>query len=172
MQDGLLRAGDEVLVLPSGQRSRIAAIDTFDGPVETAFPEMSVTVRMADDLDISRGDMIVETEDPPAAARQLDAMLCWMGSAPLTPGSRLVIKHTTRSTRARIEELDYRVDINTLEHEPAAQLALNEIGRVRLRTGSPLMADPYARNRTTGSFILIDEASNDTVAAGMILAAS
>jgi bifunctional enzyme CysN/CysC len=99
-------------------------------------------------------------------------MLCWMGPAPLTPGSRLVIKHTTRTTRARIEELDYRVDINTLEHEPADQLTLNEIGRVRLRTGSALMADPYARNRTTGSFILIDEATNDTVAAGMILAAS
>jgi sulfate adenylyltransferase large subunit len=169
---GVLRPGDEVLVLPSGQRSRIAAIDTFDGPVETAFPDMSVTVRVADDLDISRGDMLVATDDPPTAARQLDAMLCWMGSAPLTPGSRLVIKHTTRTTRARIAELDYRVDINTLEHEPAGQLALNEIGRVTLRTGSPVMADPYARNRTTGSFILIDEASNDTVAAGMILAAS
>jgi sulfate adenylyltransferase large subunit len=169
---GMLRTGDEMLVLPSGERSRIAAVDTFDGPVETAFPEMSVTVRLADELDISRGDMIVETEDPPTAARQLDAMLCWMGPAPLTPGSRLVIKHTTRTTRARIEELDYRVDINTLEHEPADQLTLNEIGRVRLRTGSALMADPYARNRTTGSFILIDEATNDTVAAGMILAAS
>ncbi|MGP0033998.1 MAG: sulfate adenylyltransferase subunit 1 [Solirubrobacteraceae bacterium] len=169
---GMLRAGDEVLVLPSGQPSRIVAIDTFDGPVQTAFPDMSVTVRVADDLDISRGDMIVETADPPIAARELDAMLCWMGSAPLTPGARLVIKHTTRTTRARIEELDYRVDINTLEHEPAEQLDLNEIGRVRVRTGSPLMADPYARNRTTGSFILIDESSNDTVAAGMILAAS
>jgi sulfate adenylyltransferase large subunit len=169
---GVLRPGDEVLVLPSGQRSQIAAIDTFDGPVETAFPDMSVTVRVGDDLDISRGDMLVATDDPPTAARQLDAMLCWMGSAPLTPGSRLVIKHTTRTTRARIDELDYRVDINTLEHEPAEQLALNEIGRVTVRTGSPVMADPYARNRTTGSFILIDEASNDTVAAGMILAAS
>ncbi|MFZ0377195.1 MAG: GTP-binding protein [Solirubrobacteraceae bacterium] len=169
---GMLRAGDEVLVLPNGQRSRIVAIDTFDGPVETAFPDMSVTVRVAEDLDISRGDMIVDTADPPIAARELDAMLCWMGSAPLTPGARLVIKHTTRTTRARIEELDYRVDINTLAHGPAEQLDLNEIGRVRVRTGSPLMADPYARNRTTGSFILIDESSNDTVAAGMILAAS
>jgi sulfate adenylyltransferase large subunit len=169
---GILRPGEEVLVLPSGQRSRIAAIDTFDGSVETAFPDMSVTVRVTDELDISRGDMIVEADDPPAAARELDAMLCWMGSEPLRPGARLVIKHTTRTTRARIEELDYRVEINTLEHEPAEQLALNEIGRVRLRTGSPLMADPYARNRTTGSFILIDEASNDTVAAGMVLAAS
>jgi len=168
---GMLRPDDEVLVLPSGQRTRIAAVETFDGRVDTAFPDMSVTVRLADDLDVSRGDMLADVDDPPVAARELDAMVCWMGQAPLRPGSRLVIKHTTRTTKARIEELDYRVEINTLEHEPAEQLGLNEIGRVRLRTGSPLMADPYARNRTTGSFILIDEASNDTVAAGMVLGA-
>jgi sulfate adenylyltransferase large subunit len=168
---GVLHPGDEVMVLPSGQRTEIAAIDTFHGPVETAFPEMSVTVRVADELDISRGDMIVDPDDPPAAARELEAMVCWMGEAPLRPGARLVIKHTTRSTRARVEELDYRVDVNTLEHQPADELALNEIGRVRIRTGSPLIVDPYSRNRTTGSFILIDEASNDTVAAGMVRAA-
>ena len=98
-------------------------------------------------------------------------MVCWMGEEPLRPGARLVIKHTTRTTRARIEELDYRVDVNTLAHEPADELALNEIGRVRLRSGSPLMVDPYSRNRTTGSFILIDEATNDTVAAGMVISA-
>jgi sulfate adenylyltransferase large subunit len=169
---GMLRPDDEVLVLPGGQRTRIAAIDTFDGPVETAFPNMSVTVRVTDELDISRGDMIAEVDDPPVQARELDAMLCWMGEEPLRPGARLVIKHTTRTTRARIEQLDYRVDINTLEHGPAEELVLNEIGRVRLRAGSPLMVDPYSRNRTTGSFILIDEASNDTVAAGMVLAAA
>jgi sulfate adenylyltransferase large subunit len=168
---GLLHPGDEVMVLPSGQRTEVVGVDTFDGPVDTAFPSMSVILRVADDLDISRGDMLVEPDDPPAATRELDAMVCWMGQTPLRPGARLVIKHTTRTTRARIEELDYRVDINTLGHEPADGLALNEIGRVRIRTGSPLMADPYARNRTTGSFILIDEASNDTVAAGMVLAA-
>jgi sulfate adenylyltransferase large subunit len=168
---GLLRPDDEVLVLPSGQRTRIVAIDTFDGSVETAFPSMSVTVRVADELDVSRGDMIVEADDPPVAARELEAMLCWMGEAPLRPGARLVIKHTTRTTRARVEQLDYRVEINTLAHEPADQLGLNEIGRVRLRTGTPLIVDQYAGNRTTGSFILIDEASNDTVAAGMVLGA-
>jgi sulfate adenylyltransferase large subunit len=168
---GVLNAGDEVLVLPSGRRTVLDAIETFDGPVETAFPAMSVTVRVADELDISRGDMIVQVDDPPVAARELDAMLCWMGEAPLRPGARLVIKHTTRTTRAVVEELEYRVDVNSLTHEPTDQLALNEIGRVRLRSGSPLMADPYARNRTTGSFILIDEASNDTVAAGMVLSA-
>ena len=168
---GVLHPGDEVLVLPGGQRTRVEAIDTFDGPVDTAFPAMSVTLRVADEVDISRGDMLVEPDDAPTAARELDAMVCWMDSEPLRPGARLVIKHTTRTTRARVEELDYRVDVNTLEHEAADQLGLNEIGRVRIRSGSPLMADPYARNRTTGSFILIDEASNDTVAAGMVLAA-
>jgi bifunctional enzyme CysN/CysC len=168
---GVLHAGDEVLVLPSGQRTQIDSVETFDGPVESAFPTMSVTVRVTDDVDISRGDMIVAADDPPAAARELDAMVCWMGETPLRPGARLVIKHTTRSTRARVEELDYRVDVNTLGHEPAGELELNEIGRMRLRVGSPLMADPYATNRSTGSFILIDEASNDTVAAGMVLAA-
>jgi sulfate adenylyltransferase subunit 1 len=169
---GVLHPGDQVMVLPSGQRTEIAAIETFKGPVDSAFPEMSVTVRVAAELDISRGDMIVEPDDPPASARELEAMVCWMGETPLRPGARLVIKHTTRTTRARVEELEYQVDVNTLKHRPTDELALNEIGRARIRTGSPLMVDPYARNRTTGSFILIDEASNDTVAAGMVLTAS
>jgi sulfate adenylyltransferase large subunit len=168
---GVLHPGDQVMVLPSGRRTEIAAIETFSGPVETAFPAMSVTVRVADEIDISRGDMLVEPDDPPAAARELEAMVCWMGETPLRPGARFVIKHTTRTTRARVEELDYRVDVNALGHEPADELALNEIGRLRIRTGSPLIVDPYSRNRTTGSFILIDEASNDTVAAGMVLSA-
>jgi bifunctional enzyme CysN/CysC len=168
---GVLHPGDEVLVLPSGHRTRVSAIDTFEGHVDTAFPAMSVTVRVDDELDISRGDMLVEPDDPPAAARELDAMVCWMGETPLRPGARLVIKHTTRATRARVEELDYRIDVNTLRHEPADELGLNEIGRVRLRVGLPLIVDPYSRNRTTGSFILIDESSNDTVAAGMVLTA-
>jgi bifunctional enzyme CysN/CysC len=168
---GVVHPGDEVIVLPSGQRTRVAAIDTFEGSVETAFPSMSVTLRVDDDLDISRGDMIVEPDDLPAAARELDAMVCWMGEAPLRPGARLVIKHTTRTTRARVEEIDHRVDVNSLGHEFADELALNEIGRVRIRSGSPLIVDPFERNRTTGSFILIDEASNDTVAAGMVLSA-
>jgi sulfate adenylyltransferase large subunit len=171
MAGGVLHPGDEVLVLPGGQRTEVVAIDTFDGPVDTAFPAMSVTVRVADELDISRGDMLVEPDDAPAAARELDAMVCWMGSEPLRPGARVTIKHTTRTTRARAEGLDYRVEVNTLDHEPADELTLNEIGRVRIRSGSPLMADPYSRNRTTGSFILIDEASNDTVGAGMVLSA-
>jgi sulfate adenylyltransferase large subunit len=168
---GVLRRGAEVTVLPSGQRTRIEAIDAFAGEVETAFPTMSVTLRFTDQLDVSRGDMIVEAEDQPAIAREFEAILCWMSESPMRPGSRYAIKHTTRTARAIVEQLEHRVDVNTLRHEHAGQLELNEIGRVRLRFSAPLMVDPYARNRTTGSFILIDEATNDTVGAGMVLAA-
>ena len=169
---GVLRPGSEVIVLPSARRTTLAAIDTYDGEIESAFPTMSVTLRLSDQLDISRGDMIVEAEDQPACARELEAMVCWMSEQPLREGGRYAIKHTTRRARAIAEELEYRVDVNTLEHEQTAQLELNEIGRVRLRCSAPLIVDPYARNRTTGSFILIDEATNDTVGAGMVLGAS
>jgi sulfate adenylyltransferase large subunit len=165
---GVLRPGADVVVLPSGQRTRIEAIDTYDGEVDAAFPNMSVTLRLADQLDISRGDMIVEEDDQPTAARELDAIVCWMGEKPMQPGGRYAIKHTTRSAKAIVGELEHRVDVNTLNHLPAEQLELNEIGRVVLRTSTPLMVDRYRRNRTTGSFILIDESTNDTVGAGMI----
>jgi sulfate adenylyltransferase large subunit len=168
---GVLRPGDEVVVLPGGQRTTINAIDTYSGALEAAFPTMSVTLRFADEIDVSRGDMIVETDDPPVTARELEAIVCWMSDQPLRPAARYVIKHTTRTARAVIKELEHRVDVNTLDHVPAQELGLNEIGRVRLRCSAPLMVDPYARNRTTGSFILIDEATNDTVGAGMVLGA-
>jgi sulfate adenylyltransferase subunit 1 (EFTu-like GTPase family) len=132
---------------------------------------MSVTLRVADQLDISRGEMIVEPDDPPVATRELEATVCWMSGTPLRPGARYAIKHTTRSARAVVDSLEFCVNVNTLEHEPADELMLNEIGRIRLRSSHPLVVDPYVRNRTTGSFILIDEASGDTVAAGMALAA-
>jgi sulfate adenylyltransferase subunit 1 (EFTu-like GTPase family) len=166
---GVLRPGAEVMVLPSGQRTRIAGVDTHDGELEAAFPTMSVTVRVEDQLDISRGDMLVDPADPPIAGRELDAMVCWMTDKPLRTGSRYVIKHTTRSARAVVAELEHRIDVNSLEHVPTDQLGLNDIGRVRLRSSAPLMLDSYARNRTTGSFILVDEATNDTVAGGMVL---
>ncbi len=166
---GVLRPGAEVTVLPSGQRTRIAAIDAYDRELDAAFPTMSVTVRVEDQLDISRGDMLVEPSDPPVTARELEAMVCWMSERPLIPGARYVIKHTSRTARAVVDELEHRVDVNTLEHVPTDQLGLNEIGRVRLRSSAPLMLDSYARNRTTGSFILLDEATNDTVAGGMVL---
>jgi bifunctional enzyme CysN/CysC len=168
---GVLRPGDDILVLPSGRRTKVAGIDTYDGGVESAFPTMSVTLRLEDDVDISRGDMIVNAEDAPIAARELDAMVCWMSEQALRPRGRYTIKHTTRSARAVLEEIEYKVDVNSLAHEPAAELGLNEIARVRLRCSAELVVDPYARNRTTGSFILIDEATNDTVAAGMVLGA-
>jgi sulfate adenylyltransferase large subunit len=166
---GVLRPGSDVVVLPSGRTSTVAAIDTYGGELDAAFPTMSVALRLSDELDISRGDMIVSPDDPPPASRELDATLCWMSEQPLTPRGKYTIKHTSRSARAIIEEIEHRVDINTLAHEPAQQLGLNEIGRVRLRCSAPLVVDPYERNRTTGSFILIDESSNDTVAAGMVL---
>jgi sulfate adenylyltransferase large subunit len=168
---GVLQPGDEVLVLPSGQRTHVEAIDTFDGERECAFPPMSVTLRITDQLDISRGEMIVGPEDPPAATRDIEATVSWMSETPMRPGARYAIKHTARSARAAIEALEHRVNVNTLEHEPASELKLNEIGRIRLRSSHPLVVDPYVRNRTTGSFILVDEATGDTVAAGMVLAA-
>jgi bifunctional enzyme CysN/CysC len=133
---------------------------------------MSVALRFETEIDVSRGDMVVEAEDQPVAAREIEAMVCWMADRPLQAGGRYAIKHTTRSARAVIDEIEHRVDVNTLGHEPASQLGLNEIGRVKLRCSAPLMVDPYSRNRTTGSFILIDEATNDTVGAGMVRAAS
>ena len=166
---GILCPGSEVTVLPGGQRSKVAAIDTYGGEVQEAFPTMSVAVRLQDEVDVSRGDMLVGHDDQPVAARELEAMVCWMSEQPLQPRGRYSIKHTTRTARAIVEEIEHRIDINTLEHVPASQLALNEIGRVQLRCSSPLVVDPYSRNRTTGSFILIDESTNDTVAAGMVL---
>ena len=169
---GTLRPGDEVVVLPSGLTTRIEAIDTYDGPVEEATPGMSVTVRLSDDVDVSRGDMICRPNNRPTVSQDVEAMLCWMDSnASLQPGRIYALKHTTRTVRAKVNELRYHLDINTLHRdETATSLSLNEIGRVALRTTAPLFADPYHRNRSTGSFILIDEATNDTVAAGMILA--
>jgi bifunctional enzyme CysN/CysC/sulfate adenylyltransferase subunit 1 len=166
---GVLRPGDEVMVLPSGLTSRIAAIDVFDQQVDEAFPPMSVTVRLEDDLDVSRGDMICRARNAPTPAQDIDAMVCWMTTEPLTPRRKLAIKHTTRTGRALVKDVQYRLDINTLHRDQDSnQLGLNEIGRVQLRTTMPLLADPYAKNRTTGSFILIDEATGSTVGAGMI----
>ncbi|MFF5079690.1 sulfate adenylyltransferase subunit CysN [Actinoplanes sp. NPDC000266] len=170
---GVLKPGDDVMVLPSGLTSKIEAIDTADGPVDEAFPPMSVTVRLADEIDISRGDLICRPHNAPAVAQDIEAMVCWMDeSAPLRVGGKYAIKHTTRSARTVVRGLQYRLDVNTLHRDEAAgELKLNEIGRVRLRTTVPLLADEYRRNRTTGGFILIDESTNRTVGAGMIIEA-
>jgi bifunctional enzyme CysN/CysC len=171
---GVLKPGDEVMVLPSGFMSRIATIDTADGPVAEAYPPMSVTVRLEDEIDISRGDMICRPHNAPAVAQDLEAMICWMDETrPLTVGGKYAVKHTTRAARAVVRGLQYRLDVNSLHRdESATQLTLNEIGRIRLRTTVPLLADEYRRNRTTGGFILIDETTNRTVAAGMIIETS
>lgn len=167
---GVLRVGDEVVVLPSGMPTRIAAIHAPSGPVESAFAPMSVTICLEDDVDVSRGDMICRQNNRPTVAQDIDAMICWMGNTPLQPGQRLAIKHTTRNARALVQELQYELNINSLHRNSAAvDLKLNEIGRVRLRTTMPLLADEYRRNRQTGGFVLIDEATNNTVAAGMIV---
>ncbi|MEV5747780.1 sulfate adenylyltransferase subunit CysN [Actinoallomurus sp. NPDC052308] len=168
---GVLKPGDEVMHLPSGLTTRIKRIDTADGPVDEAFPPMSVTLLLEDDIDISRGDMICRPHNRPQVTQDVDAMVCWMSDErPLVPRGKLVIKHTTRTARAMIKELQYRLDVNTLHrHEDAERLELNEIGRVRLRVTQPLFADDYSRNRGTGGFILIDEATNATVGAGMIM---
>ncbi len=171
---GVLKPGDEVMVLPSGLTSTIAGIDTADGPVDEAFPPMSVTVRLTDEIDISRGDMLCRPHNAPTVAQDIEAMICWMDeTAPLRVGTKYAIKHTTRSARTVVRGLQYRLDVNTLHRdESAMELGLNEIGRVRLRTTVPLLADEYRRNRTTGGFILIDESTNRTVGAGMIIEAA
>ena len=171
---GTFKVGDEVVVLPSGFASTIAAIDTFDGPVEEATPPMSVTLRLADDIDISRGDMICRPHNKPTSGQDIDAMICWMSEKrPMQTGDKLALKHTTKWVRTLVQHLHYRLDVNTLHRDETTNLlTLNEIGRVTMRTTQPLFFDEYRRNRATGSFILVDETTNDTVAAGMILGPS
>lgn len=166
---GVLKPGDEVVVLPSGMTSRISRIDLFDREITEAFPPMSVTVHLEDDVDVSRGDMIARVKNAPTPSQDIDAMVCWMTTAPLQPRQKLAIKHTTRTGRALVKDIQYRLDVNTLHRDQETkELGVNEIGRVTLRTTVPLLADPYSKNRTTGSFILIDEATGVTVGAGMI----
>ncbi len=167
---GVLKPGDEVMHLPSGLTTTIKRIDTAAGPVDQAFPPMSVTLLLQDDLDISRGDQICRPHNQPQVTQDVQAMVCWMADAPtLNPGSRLVVKHTTRTVKALVRDVSYRLDINSLHRDEAAeQLGLNEIGRVSLRLTQPIFCDPYARNRMTGGLILIDEATNSTVGAAMI----
>jgi bifunctional enzyme CysN/CysC len=168
---GVLKPGDEVVVLPSGVTTRIATIDGPQGPVDAAFAPMSITVTLTDEVDVSRGDMIARRHNQPHAGQEIEAMVCWMSESTwLRTGAKLAIKHTTRWARAVVRDLRYQLDVNTLHrYEDAVGLSLNEIGRVALKTTAPLFYDEYRRNRATGSFILVDEASNTTVGAGMIL---
>ena len=167
---GIFRAGDKVIVFPSGISSVVASIDTIKGQLSEAFPPMSVTIRLTDDIDISRGDLIVQEQDPPTVSTNLRIMLCWMNQKPLERNTKLALKHTTREVRCIIKDINYVLNISTLKKiVPVDKVILNEIACVELRTTQPLCFDPYSRNRITGSLILINEATNETVAAGMIL---
>jgi bifunctional enzyme CysN/CysC len=173
LASGTLRAGDEVVVLPSGLRSRVAAVETADGLLDAAVAPMSVTIRLDGELDVSRGDVLADPERPPVVARDLLARVCWMSEKPLDPRAKLLVKQTTRHVRALVGELVSRVNIETLEDAPRPErLDLNDLAVVKLRLAEPLAVDPYAANRSTGAFILVDEATNDTVGAGMVLEAS
>jgi bifunctional enzyme CysN/CysC len=167
---GILRPGDEVVVLPSGQHSTIAGIDTFDGPVDEAFPPMSVALRLTDDIDVSRGSTIARAHNQPAVSSSFECQLCWMSEQPLSPQRRYLVKHTTRTSAVSAMDVRYRIQLDQLHRdESATTLELNDLGRVRMELSSPLVFDSYRRNKVTGSLIVIDEASNETVAAGVIL---
>jgi sulfate adenylyltransferase large subunit len=167
---GVLRPGDQVVSLPSEQKSRVKAIATFDGDAPEAFPPMSVTVTLEDEIDLSRGDMLVSPKQPPRVSRHFDAMVVWFNAEAAEPGKSYLLKHTSRTVRAKAVKFHYRVNVNTLVHEPSSTLQMNDIAYVELETVSPLFFDPYTQNRITGSFILIDPISNATLGAGMIRA--
>ncbi len=167
---GIFRKGDEVMILPSGFTSTIKAIQTFDGELEEAFAPLSVTIELNDDIDISRGDMIVRVNNKPEVTQDVDIMVCWLNNNPMQLGHKYILRHTTREVRAMVKEIVYKIDINTMQRqEGEKQFAARDIGRIRLRTTAPVFTDPYRVNKHTGSLILIDEVTNETVAAGMIV---
>ncbi len=167
---GVFKPGDEILALPSGFKSTIKTIHTADGDLNEAFAPQSVTITLNDEIDISRGDMIVKGNNPPKSIQDIEAMICWFGEQPLQQRGKYIIRHTEQETKAVIQSLDYQVDINNFHKlEDAESLAMNDIGRIKLRTAKALHVDPYSKNRHTGSFILVDASSNETVAAGMIV---
>ncbi len=169
IESGSVKVGDSISVLPSGLTSRVKEIVTFDGNLQEAFAPMSVTLTLEDERDISRGDMIVHTDNQPQAIKEFDATLCWMGETPMQPGKKYLIKHTTTTAKAMVTVLHNRVDINTLDHVASpGELKMNEIGRVSLKLLKPIACDPYVENRATGAFIVIDDFTNQTVGAGMI----
>ena len=167
---GVFKPGDEVTVLPSGFSTKVKAIHSPDGDLEEAFAPQSVCITLEEEIDISRGDTLVKTNNPPRVEQDIEAMICWFSNKPMPPKAKLVIRHTTQETKAIIQEVKYHVDINTLHKiEGVTGFNMNDIGRISLRTAVPLIHDSYRRNRITGSFILIDPGTNETVAAGMII---
>jgi sulfate adenylyltransferase subunit 1 len=169
IEAGEVSVGDEVTVLPSGRTTKVKEIVTYDGKLQTAFAPQSVTITLADEIDISRGDMFVKSSaHPPKVEKEFEAMLCWLSESPLDKNRKYLVKHTTRMAKCLFSRLDYRVDVNTLEQHAADKLNMNDIARVALKIQQPLVFDSYEIDRATGSFIVIDEATNNTVAAGMI----
>lgn len=166
---GVVKVGDTIMALPSGKQSKVKSIYTYDGDLEKAFPPQSVTITLEDEIDISRGEMIVRPENLPFVDRHFEAMLVWMDEQPMKPGQQYFIKHTTNTLRAQIDKIDYRVDINTLQQSNIDFFKLNEIGKVEITASQPLLFDAYAKNRNTGAFILIDPITNNTSAVGMII---
>ncbi|HEY7046160.1 MAG TPA: GTP-binding protein [Jatrophihabitantaceae bacterium] len=173
VEAGALRDGDAVVVLPSGRTSTVAGIDTPDGSLDEAAPGRSVVVRLADDIDVARGDLIAVDRDPrPTVARSLTATVCWLAEQPLRAGDRFALRHGTRDVPAIVDAVETRLDITTLKHDQSDELQLNDIGAIRLRTAEPVPVDPYQLNRSTGAFLLVDEDGGATVAAGMVAAPS
>lgn len=167
---GIFRPGDDVLVLPSGFNSKIKSIYSGESELEEAFAPMSVTMTLTDEIDISRGDIIAKPNNHPQSEQDIDVMLCWMNQRPISLNTKFFIRHTTRDVRGVLKEIQYKLDISTLQRvEGAQQLTMNEIARVKIRTAQPLFFDSYRKNRITGSIILVDEGTNETVAAGMIV---
>ncbi|MFT4771610.1 MAG: sulfate adenylyltransferase subunit 1 [Cryomorphaceae bacterium] len=167
---GVFKKGDDVVILPSGFTSKISSIDTFNGEVDEAFAPMSVTLRLEDDIDIGRGDMIVRPNNQPEIGQDIDMMICWMGEKPLMANGKYAVKHTSKDARCVVKEIKYKVDINSLHRmEDEKNIEKNDIARIKIRTTQPLFYDRYSRNRISGSIILIDEATNETVGAGMIV---
>jgi len=167
---GIFKKADEVISLPSGFTSKIKSIETFDGPVDEAYPPMSVVITLEDDIDISRGDMIVKPANQPNIGQDIDLMVCWLNEKKLLAGGKYAIKHSTKEARCIVKDIRYKVNVNTLHRiEDDLEIGLNDIGRILIRTTTPLFYDSYKRNRATGSLILVDEFTNETVGAGMIL---
>ena len=170
IEGGVFKSGDNITVLPSGFSSKIKSIDTFNGEVREAFSPMSVCITLEDDIDISRGDMLVREKNQPKLGQDIDLMICWMNEKKMTPKGKYTIRHTTQTARCIVRNIQYKMDINTLHrNEIDKEIGLNDIGRISIRTTKPLFFDSYRRNRNTGSIILVDEATNETVAAGMII---
>jgi sulfate adenylyltransferase subunit 1 len=168
IESGKIAVGDAVTVLPSGLSSKVKAIMIGDQSLQSAITEQSVTLLLEDEIDTSRGDMIVKSDQMPEPVKQIDAMVCWLSETPLSPARTYIIRHTTRESKAKVGEIAYKVDVNTLEQLPTQGLAMNDIARISFRLAQPIMADPYSENRATGAFIVIDESTNNTVGAGMI----